>query len=861
MSLATTMQDQGARPVSFLPSIKCSTCAQEIEIARMGDHICGAPPTPVEPSPPKRREPVQLAPPPASEPSPKIDQVFNASAAFLPPTAQPLYRPQPPPSPAQGPRQTRSRAPTVSSQTGTSRKSSPKSTRAVPPNINPEVANKPFLAPTQSPKRTDSPFSPPFSATSSDGGKPALLRTQTSPLENGSDRPPSHQLSKNLESPFPRLEPPGRETRPSNSKEQGMGIGHGRAASRGGARQEGRLKADDGKYDLAPRSPSGTSGHNVMQRMNTLREGPFQGGRRKPSRDERPPMPPPAMRQASDDATAVSVGTGQPQSSTASNNAATSVKQAPSRPARPAEDVLSPSFLSNLNAEPVQLLPSTSYSSAAPIRPHHDHLKRDGEEVRNDPRQLDAPLVPKPVQQYREESRHSPSASGSSTVSSSGLSVSNSNSTSGPSPISSAASSVDALTPIQQDPSLCRQDDKMRVQGLNVRNPIKPGQRAEAGQGQQRSPPRNFTRPPPPRAATDEPKPSGTAHSDAAGPARSATSAGRKPGRGPQWAPRQGDPRGPPPRSNTAPSDNTRTPSPMQASPPHQQANQLYQSPEQQPAESGLQLLPNQTYAPQQQQQRYNSSTHSQGPPTASQNYHPSPSGPPPRSRSPLPPHTTASPPPIHSSSTQPPHPLNGSRRPHTPATRPICRGCKHTIEGKSIKAADGRLTGRWHKACFVCRTCASPFSTTSFYVHHDQPYCEQHYHEINGSLCNGCARGIEGEYLETSSSSSSLGGPGGGEGEKKFHPRCFVCSDPGCREVLREEYFEITGRVFCERHALAAMRGMVRTGGGRGGRGLQPSGNGGVEVESGDGGGLDAQGPGHKELMAGRRTTRLMVM
>lgn len=31
------------RASSFLPTIKCSMCAQDIEISHMGDHVCGAP--------------------------------------------------------------------------------------------------------------------------------------------------------------------------------------------------------------------------------------------------------------------------------------------------------------------------------------------------------------------------------------------------------------------------------------------------------------------------------------------------------------------------------------------------------------------------------------------------------------------------------------------------------------------------------------------------------------------------------------------------------------------------------------------------------------------------------------------------
>ena len=45
------------------------------------------------------------------------------------------------------------------------------------------------------------------------------------------------------------------------------------------------------------------------------------------------------------------------------------------------------------------------------------------------------------------------------------------------------------------------------------------------------------------------------------------------------------------------------------------------------------------------------------------------------------------------------------------------CRGCGQAIVGKSVSSADGRLTGRYHKACFVCFTCRSPFETADFYV------------------------------------------------------------------------------------------------------------------------------------------------
>ena len=32
-----------SRMSGFLPTIKCSMCAQEIEISMMGEHVCGGP--------------------------------------------------------------------------------------------------------------------------------------------------------------------------------------------------------------------------------------------------------------------------------------------------------------------------------------------------------------------------------------------------------------------------------------------------------------------------------------------------------------------------------------------------------------------------------------------------------------------------------------------------------------------------------------------------------------------------------------------------------------------------------------------------------------------------------------------------
>ena len=164
--------------------------------------------------------------------------------------------------------------------------------------------------------------------------------------------------------------------------------------------------------------------------------------------------------------------------------------------------------------------------------------------------------------------------------------------------------------------------------------------------------------------------------------------------------------------------------------------------------------------------------------------------------------------PPLPPPSSSPP-----VRRPTT-TNKGKCRGCGELIKGKSVSSADGRLTGRYHKQCFVCRTCSQPFQTADFYVLGNHPYCGRHYHELNGSLCKNCDRGIEGQYLET-------------ELKLKFHPYCFSCQE--CHRILRDDYFEWNGRTLCEQHAFRAAQ--------------QPS----------------SLGPGRR--FPERRTTRLMMM
>ena len=164
-----------------------------------------------------------------------------------------------------------------------------------------------------------------------------------------------------------------------------------------------------------------------------------------------------------------------------------------------------------------------------------------------------------------------------------------------------------------------------------------------------------------------------------------------------------------------------------------------------------------------------------------------------------------------------PPIPESPPRR-RAPISKGQCRGCNEAIFGKSISSADGQLTGRYHKQCFVCKTCQAPFQSIDFYVHNNNPYCARHYHEHNNSLCTKCDRGIEGQYLET-------------DQRQKFHPYCISCQE--CHRILRDEFFEWNGRILCEQHAVGDAQRAAQ----------QPS----------------SLGPGRRHPE--RRTTKLMMM
>jgi len=82
------------------------------------------------------------------------------------------------------------------------------------------------------------------------------------------------------------------------------------------------------------------------------------------------------------------------------------------------------------------------------------------------------------------------------------------------------------------------------------------------------------------------------------------------------------------------------------------------------------------------------------------------------------------------------------------------------------------------------------PFPDKTFYVFDGKPLCAYHYHEENDSLCAAarCGQPIEGPCAVSHAGD-------------RYHPHHLLCEFAGCREKL-DEYWEVDGRMLCERHA-----------------------------------------------------------
>ncbi|CAO3619929.1 unnamed protein product [Cunninghamella blakesleeana] len=122
----------------------------------------------------------------------------------------------------------------------------------------------------------------------------------------------------------------------------------------------------------------------------------------------------------------------------------------------------------------------------------------------------------------------------------------------------------------------------------------------------------------------------------------------------------------------------------------------------------------------------------------------------------------------------------------------PKCQGCHKAIEKEIVSSSDGKLKGKWHKHCFHCYTCKHPFPNNTFYIFQNQPYCKQHYHQLNHSLCQSCHLPIEGKCAQTTTMDGMI--------HAKYHPQCFTCYT--CHDQITNIYFtDQHHHIYCSSH------------------------------------------------------------
>ncbi|KAI9669499.1 MAG: hypothetical protein M1829_005088 [Trizodia sp. TS-e1964] len=237
------------RPLSFLPTIKCSNCAVEIDISMMGDHICGSGSPPLPP-------PVNI-PPPESTKSRRKNTLFSLKSK-------------------------KSISESPSSSTSSASLKPPK---LPPPKIDPTAANRPYrlqqlIPTTEKHAKLQGSLTPGSNSSSSprtpsDGRRSPYFKV----AQQAQAAPISPELS-NLDCAFPPFPIP--KSLPTAPTEQQS------SPNPKTNNDQNLLKQPESDYTLAPLSPRIAGNDNVMKKMDAIVPGPFDVGGRWNSRPESP---------------------------------------------------------------------------------------------------------------------------------------------------------------------------------------------------------------------------------------------------------------------------------------------------------------------------------------------------------------------------------------------------------------------------------------------------------------------------------------------------------------------------------------------------------------------------------------------
>ncbi|KAL2913424.1 hypothetical protein HK105_207036 [Polyrhizophydium stewartii] len=112
-----------------------------------------------------------------------------------------------------------------------------------------------------------------------------------------------------------------------------------------------------------------------------------------------------------------------------------------------------------------------------------------------------------------------------------------------------------------------------------------------------------------------------------------------------------------------------------------------------------------------------------------------------------------------------------------------ICYACRRPIVGRSMSAI-GKI---YHPEHFVCWKCEKPFDGAPYFEYQSRPYCEAHYKELTGSVCQYCRSAAKGNVV------SALG--------VRWCEQHFMCM--GCFCALADgkaKFMEWDNKPFCKR-------------------------------------------------------------
>lgn len=135
------------------------------------------------------------------------------------------------------------------------------------------------------------------------------------------------------------------------------------------------------------------------------------------------------------------------------------------------------------------------------------------------------------------------------------------------------------------------------------------------------------------------------------------------------------------------------------------------------------------------------------------------------------------------------------------------CRSCNAEIDphakglDRAVYSKTGELSGQWHRGCFSCayNGCSIQFSKKVVcYALLDNAFCHHHYHSLNGSLCQTCHVGIEGECIEN-------------ELKQRWHLSCLQCTH--CRQAISKDYYLVNGAIVCEKDAGEVIKSLQKSG------------------------------------------------